>query len=62
MGVVNGVLVTVFGVSALITTLGTLATFRGLTAVIADGETIIIAGLRLPWAPRGPSSTSRCRR
>jgi ribose transport system permease protein len=44
VGVVNGVLVTVFGVSALITTLGTLATFRGLTEVIADGETIIIEG------------------
>ena len=44
VGVVNGALVTVFGVSALITTLGTLATFRGLTEVIADGETIIIEG------------------
>jgi ribose transport system permease protein len=44
VGVVNGTLVTVFGVSALITTLGTLATFRGLTEVIADGETIIIEG------------------
>ena len=44
VGVVNGTLVTVFGVSALITTLGTLATFRGLTEVIAGGETIIIEG------------------
>ncbi len=44
VGVVNGLLVTVVGVSALITTLGTLAAFRGLSEVIAEGETITVEG------------------
>ena len=42
MGVINGFLVTVVGINALITTLGTLAIFRGLTKVLGDGQTIRI--------------------
>ena len=44
LGLLNGFLVTVVGVNALITTLGTLAMFRGLAQVIADGQTIILGG------------------
>lgn len=44
LGVLNGFLVTVVGVNALITTLGTLAAFRGLAQVISDGQTIILGG------------------
>lgn len=44
IGFVNGFLVTVVGLNALITTLGTLAMFRGLAQVIADGQTIILSG------------------
>jgi ribose transport system permease protein len=40
IGVVNGFLVTVIGINALITTLGTLAVFRGLTQVLTDGQTL----------------------
>jgi ribose transport system permease protein len=40
VGVINGFLVTVVGVNALITTLGTLAAFRGLSDVIAKGQTV----------------------
>jgi ribose transport system permease protein len=40
VGVINGFLVTVLEVNALITTLGTLAAFRGLSNVIADGQTV----------------------
>jgi ribose transport system permease protein len=40
VGVVNGFLVTVLEVNALITTLGTLAAFRGLSNVIANGQTV----------------------
>ena len=42
IGIVNGFLVTTIGINALITTLGTLAVFRGLTQVITDGQTIAI--------------------
>jgi ribose transport system permease protein len=40
VGLVNGALVTIVGVNALITTLGTLAVLRGLSLVLADGQTI----------------------
>jgi ribose transport system permease protein len=40
VGVINGFLVTVLEVNALITTLGTLAAFRGLSNVVADGQTV----------------------
>lgn len=39
-GLVNGVLIAVLGVNALIATLGTLYIFRGLALVIADGKTV----------------------
>lgn len=42
VGVVNAVCVTTFRINALITTLGTLAIFRGLTKVLGDGQTIRI--------------------
>jgi ribose transport system permease protein len=42
VGLVNGLSVTVFRINALITTLGTLAIFRGLTKVLGDGQTIRI--------------------
>jgi ribose transport system permease protein len=44
IGVINGFCVTVIGINALITTLGTLAIFRGLTKVLGDGQTIRIEG------------------
>jgi ribose transport system permease protein len=44
LGVVNGFLVTVIKVNALITTLGTLAVLRGLTQLTADGQTVLMAG------------------
>ncbi len=44
IGVINGFFVTVVGINALITTLGTLAIFRGLTKVLGDGQTIRIEG------------------
>lgn len=44
LGVVNGFLVTVVEINALITTLGTLAVFRGLTEVISHGEMVGITG------------------
>lgn len=43
-GSLNGFLVTVVGVNALITTLGMLAMLRGLAQVIADGQTILLSG------------------
>lgn len=42
IGLVNAVSVTVFRINALITTLGTLAIFRGLTKVLGNGQTIIV--------------------
>jgi ribose transport system permease protein len=44
VGLINAVSVTVFRINALITTLGTLAIFRGLTKVVGDGQTIRIEG------------------
>lgn len=43
IGLINGFFVTVVGVSSLITTLGTLAAFRGLTEVLAHDQTIGIS-------------------
>ncbi len=40
VGIVNAVSVTVFRINALITTLATLAIFRGLTKVASDGQTV----------------------
>ena len=42
IGLINAFFVTVVGISALITTLGTLAIFRGLTKVLGEGQTIRI--------------------
>lgn len=44
VGLINAFCVTVLGINALITTLGTLAIFRGLTKVLGDGQTIRIEG------------------
>ena len=44
IGLFNGLGVTVFGVNALITTLASLAIFRGLTKVLSDGQTLLLAG------------------
>ncbi|MGI8826447.1 MAG: ABC transporter permease [Chloroflexota bacterium] len=44
LGVLNGFLVTVIEINALITTLGTLAVFRGLTEVLSHGEVVGITG------------------
>jgi ribose transport system permease protein len=43
IGTINAFSVTVIGINALITTLGTLAIFRGLTKVLGSGQTIRIA-------------------
>lgn len=43
IGLVNGFFVTVVGVNALITTMGTLAIFRGLTLVVGEGQNIAVA-------------------
>jgi ribose transport system permease protein len=48
IGALNGFLVTVVGVNALITTLGTMAIFRGLTITIGQGQSIPIEGF--DWA------------
>jgi ribose transport system permease protein len=42
IGLINAFCVTVIGINALITTLGTLAIFRGLTKVMGNGQTIRI--------------------
>lgn len=44
IGVVNGFFVTVVGVSSLITTLGGLAAYRGLTEVLSKGQTVTVNG------------------
>ena len=46
IGSINGFLVTVVGVSSLITTLGTLAIFRGLAKILSNGQTIRVSGFR----------------
>jgi ribose transport system permease protein len=52
IGVLNGFLVTVVGVNALITTLGTLAIFRGLTLSIGGASSVRIIGF--DWAIARP--------
>ena len=52
IGALNGFLVTVVGVNALITTLGTLAIFRGLTQSIGGGRNIALTGF--DWAIARP--------
>jgi ribose transport system permease protein len=52
IGLLNGFLVTQIGINALITTLGTLAVFRGLTQVLTDGQTLSIEGFS--WATSRP--------
>lgn len=57
VGLINAVAVTVFRINALITTLGTLAIFRGLTKVVGDGQTIRIndfGDLGITRIPIGP--------
>lgn len=44
IGMINGFAVTVLGINALITTLATLAIFRGLGLVLADGQTLLLPG------------------
>lgn len=44
IGILNGFLVTVVGINALIATLGTLAIFRGFTELIGGGETRFLNG------------------
>jgi ribose transport system permease protein len=51
IGLVNGALVTVVGVNALITTLGMLAVMRGLAQVLADGQTVSFGGFE--WLGSG---------
>lgn len=48
IGMINGILVTKIGVNALITTLGTLAIFRGLTQSIGGGKNLLISNF--DWA------------
>lgn len=48
IGAINGFLVTVVGVNALITTLGTMAIFRGLTISVGQGQSIGLTGF--DWA------------
>ena len=52
IGVLNGFLVTVVGVNALITTLGTLAIFRGLTLSIGGASSVRVTGF--DWAIARP--------
>lgn len=56
IGVINGIFVSVVGINALITTLGTLAIFRGLTKVLGEGQTIRIEGFGALGVLRFPES------
>ncbi|WP_223164222.1 ABC transporter permease [Nocardioides mesophilus] len=53
IGAVNGFFVTVVGVNALITTLGAMAIFRGLTLAIGGGQNIAIDGFS--WGIKRPA-------
>jgi ribose transport system permease protein len=44
IGAINGFFVSVVGINSLITTLGTLAAFRGLSQILADGQTVMLSG------------------
>ncbi len=46
IGVINGFLVTVVRVNSLITTLGTLAIFRGLAKILSNGQTLRVTGFK----------------
>ena len=46
VGLINGFLVTVVRVNSLITTLGTLAIFRGLAKILSNGQTLRVAGFK----------------
>lgn len=46
IGALNGFAVTVVRVNSLITTLGTLAIFRGVAKILSNGQTIRVAGFR----------------
>lgn len=52
VGFINAFFVTVVGINALITTLGTLAVFRGLTLAIGHGQNISVADIG--WAIKRP--------
>ncbi|WP_344491358.1 ABC transporter permease [Nonomuraea monospora] len=52
IGLLNGFLVNVLGINALITTLGTLAIFRGLTLAVGEGQNIAVNGF--DWAIARP--------
>lgn len=52
IGLFNGFLVTVVGVNALITTLGSMAIFRGLTLAVGEGQSIGVSGF--DWALARP--------
>ena len=57
VGLINAISVTVLRINALITTLGTLAIFRGLTKVVGESQTIRINGfgdLGITRVPIGP--------
>ena len=46
VGILNGTLVTVVKVNSLITTLGTLAIFRGLAKILSNGQTVRVSGFK----------------
>ena len=46
IGILNGLLVTVVRVNSLITTLGTLAIFRGLAKILSNGQTVRVVGFK----------------
>lgn len=52
IGLLNAFLVTVLGINALITTLGSMAIFRGLTVAWGDGQNIAVDGLG--WGIKRP--------
>jgi ribose transport system permease protein len=54
IGVINAFAVNVIGINALITTLGTLSVFRGLTKVLGDGQTIRIENFDAIGITRDP--------
>lgn len=54
VGAINAFAVTVIGINALITTLGTLAVFRGLAKVLGDGQTIRIENFDAIGVTRDP--------
>jgi ribose transport system permease protein len=54
VGAINAFAVTVIGINALITTLGTLSVFRGLTKVLGDGQTIRVENFDAIGVTRDP--------